>query len=168
MTERTTDQTTGWLFVWLIYWRIDQSIKSNLFEQIINLRRAKWELSLKICILQAKTNQRWRRRKCAEEKEVCDLLSPQLFKSWTPFLFVQLLRLFSTFLDHCVEVSIGFSNSFWLSSHRSRKPKGEPKEKKSGEERLGAKQRRKIKSKAFVSSSEDSDSDTEKLKIADV
>jgi len=51
---------------------------------------------------------------------------------------------------------------------RSRKPKGEPKEKKSGDERLGAKQRRKIKSKAFVSSSEDSDSETEKLKIADV
>ena len=53
--------------------------------------------------------------------------------------------------------------------YRSRKPKSEPKEKKSGDERLGAKQRQKIKSKAFVSSSEDSsDSDTEKLKIADV
>ena len=51
---------------------------------------------------------------------------------------------------------------------RSRKPKGEPKQKKSGDERLGAKQRMKIKSKAFVSSSEDSsDSETEKLKIAD-
>ena len=61
-----------------------------------------------------------------------------------------------------------FFNNFQLRFHRSRKPKGEPKEKKSGDERLGAKQRRKIKSKAFVSSSEDSDSETEKLKIADV
>lgn len=52
---------------------------------------------------------------------------------------------------------------------RSRKPKGEPKKKKSGEERLGSKQKMKVKSKAFVSSDEDSsDSETEKLKIADV
>nr|XP_058951726.1 RNA polymerase-associated protein CTR9 homolog isoform X1 [Pocillopora verrucosa] len=52
---------------------------------------------------------------------------------------------------------------------RARKPKGKPKETKSSDERLGSKQRQKIKSKAFVSSSEDSsDSDAEKLKIADV
>ncbi|CAH3158758.1 unnamed protein product [Porites lobata] len=52
---------------------------------------------------------------------------------------------------------------------RSRKQKTEPKEKKPAEEKLGAKQRLKVKSKAFVSSSEDSsDSEAEKLKIADV
>lgn len=56
-----------------------------------------------------------------------------------------------------------------LSFNRARKPKGKPKETKSSDERLGSKQRQKIKSKAFVSSSEDSsDSDAEKLKIADV
>lgn len=64
-----------------------------------------------------------------------------------------------------------FFIAFLNNNCRSRKQKGEPKQgkKKSGEERLGSKQRMKVKSKAFVSSSEDSsDSEAEKLKIADM
>ena len=47
----------------------------------------------------------------------------------------------------------------------SKQPKARRPPKPKGDEGLSAKQKAKIKSKAFVSSSEDSDSDDEKLKI---